>query len=123
MTDAPVRAVIQGRVVDSKEEVFVATSLTKYGWEFFYQFPINGGNEISGGWIVDFLVYTVPLSTPLETMESWWHSGARHEADTLKRIFLATRLKEYMPLQEIWAKDLTDQEACDAEIYRMFGRR
>lgn len=117
------KVVIQGKTVDSKEEVMVASSLGKFGHTYVYQQPINGGNMVAGGFTLDFLVTSsVPLPTPLEVQSEHWHSGAQSDRDTLKKLFLTANLKGYAELQEIWAEQLIDQNACDQEILKMFGR-
>jgi len=120
---APPVMLIQGQKVDSKEEYWVSQSLEKYGWEYAYQVPINGGSEISGGFKIDFVVITVPLFTPLEIQSDYWHPGARSDRDRLKELFIATQMKNYFPLKELWGNVLTDPDATDQAVLHMFGRR
>lgn len=115
---------VKGRVVDSKEEWFVSNSLTKYGWEFIYQQPYFGGWMVSGGFVVDFLVITVPLPTPLWVNGEYWHSGVQAERDALHQTLLQSRLRgQYLPAKTLWAEDLSDQDESDKSVLAMFGRQ
>jgi hypothetical protein len=114
---------VQGRVVDSKEEYWVSRSLLKYGWNFGYQVAFFGGWQTSGGFVVDFIVETVPLPTPLWVNGEYWHSGAQAERDRLNQLLLQSRVKGYLEAKTVWGEDLTDQDETDKTILRLFGRR
>lgn len=122
MSDSPAPVIIQGHVVASKEEIYVATALQRYGWDYIYQQPFFGGWQVSGGFSADFIVITVPLPTPLWVNGEYWHSGAQAERDRLNQALLQSRVKGYLPAQTLWGEQLEDQDAADQAILKMFGR-
>lgn len=119
---APARPVIQGHVVASTEEVFVANSLSKYGWGYLYQESFFGGRNYSGGFVVDFIVMTLPLKTPVWVNGEYWHSGAQAERDKLNQILLQSRLSGYAPAVTFWGEQLISQEETDKIVLQTFGR-
>ena len=122
LRSTPARQRIQGHAVASKEEVWVSNSLTKYGWEYIYQQPFFGGRSWSGGFVVDFIVFTVPLHTPLWVNGEYWHSSAQAERDRLNQLLLRSRVHGYAESKTLWGEDLIDQEETDKSILKMFGR-
>jgi len=116
------RIVIQGHVVASKEELWVATSLTRFGWTFDYQVPFFGGWMIAGGFVVDFVVHTVPLLTPLWINGEYWHKGAQAERDRVNQALLVSRIRGYFPALELWGEQLTDENETEKSVLKMFGR-
>jgi hypothetical protein len=116
-------AIIQGKVCTSTGELNVATSLEKYGWEFFYQLPLFGGRQQSGGFVVDFLVYTIPLETPLSVKGEYWHRGEQSDRDALLVALLETRFHgRYRPMLEVMWADVDTPEESDHTILKLFGR-
>jgi len=120
---APERVIIQGHVVASKEEGFVASALKRFGWDFVYQQPFFGGRQIAGGFVVDFLVITAPLPTPVWVQGEYWHSGAQAERDKLNQALLRSKIKGYAPAVDLWGENLSDQDETDQTILKVFGRR
>lgn len=113
---------IQGREPDSKEEWRVSKALDKYGWEYMYQYQVFGGTQTRGGQVIDFLVFTVPLSTPTQVYGEYWHSGRMSSEDRIKQIQLETRLKGQMnKVLIIWGQDAQTQVAANAIIRRELG--
>ena len=56
---------VYGKKPGSKEEWWIALALWRWGWTFGYQVSFFGGRRLKGGQVVDFMVDTVPLRTPL----------------------------------------------------------
>jgi len=73
---------IQGKSPDSWNEYYVALALEKLELPYIYQFEIFGGH-LRGGVILDFLVLTHPLSTPIFVNGLYWHKGKRAAVDLL----------------------------------------
>jgi len=114
---------VLGQPVDSKEEYFVSISLIKYGWVFDYQVPFFGGKNKSGGFVMDFIVHTVPKFTPLQVNGEYWHSGAQADRDKLNDALLHSRLRgQYMETVTLWGSQLTDQDETDKAILEKVGR-
>jgi len=66
----------------------VALALEKLKLPYMFQFSLGGGRTKRGGVILDFLVFTAPLATPLEVMGQYWHRGAYQSEDKLKEAIL-----------------------------------
>lgn len=66
----------------------VALALDKLKLPYMFQFQLFGGRTKRGGVILDFLVLTAPLSTPLEVMGGYWHRSKKSADDRLKEAIL-----------------------------------
>jgi hypothetical protein len=76
---------IQGQLPASKAEWRVHLALTYIlKLEFIYQWSINGGRVQAGGQLVDFMIFTKPLMTPMWPEGSYWHDGKNKQADEFK---------------------------------------
>lgn len=83
------RTEINGRPVGSSYEANVADALDKLGWPYYYQYSVNNGRRRRGGLVLDFLILTRPLRTPLYVNGGYWHS-LRTEADRLQQANMST---------------------------------
>ena len=121
MTDQPV--LIQGIVSTSKYENNYAAALDKFGWLFEYQVSLFGGRNVLGGTVVDFIVYTVPLPTPVYVGALYWHSGQRAEREKVLFALIAARLRKYYQAPiEYESEDVETKEAAERTVLRDFGR-
>lgn len=106
---------IHGQIPGSSLEWRVALALDTLKLNYSYQVPLAGGRLFRGGQVLDFLVYTVPLPTPLFVQGDYWHGGTRsaeskYKVDEVKRI-----MGSYCadPV-EIWEHEaLTKEQALD----------
>jgi hypothetical protein len=95
----------------SKNEYFVAQALRTVGLKFQFQLSIAGGRSLAFGIVLDFLVETAPLPTPLWVHGEHWHMGERRAKDLRQQDIV----KEYMrgsilePV-EIWGSESDTQE-------------
>jgi len=113
---------INGQVAASSYEWRVAVALWKYKWEFDYQIGIFGGRAQRGGIVLDFLVHTLPLSTPTFVQGEYWHNP-RSERDYLQKVLLIAAYKGKIAEPVfLWGPELHTQESTDAYIFRTFGR-
>jgi hypothetical protein len=62
-----------------------------YKIEFDYQVDVAGGKSVSGGSVLDFLMYTDPLWTPVNIKGVYWHSGY----NALDDEFRGYKLRQY----------------------------
>lgn len=102
---------VQGTMPDSKEEYWVSLALDKLDLSYQFQYPIAGGKTRRGGQMLDFMVYTKPLPTPVAVQGKYWHSG-KHEQDT---VFNVAKINQQlrgrcMPVVEIWDYELPTPE-------------
>jgi hypothetical protein len=121
--EMPEGAQIQGKGVSSILEWRVALALDKFGWEYIYQLGVAGGRSLRGGQVIDFLVLTIPLPTPLYVHGEYWHGGKQSAKDALERIMFSAYMHGRMQLPVIlWGAQLQTQEMADQAILKLFGR-
>lgn len=61
----------------------VSVVLERLGLFFIYQYALEGGRTKRGGIVLDFLVLTDPLSTPLDIRGDYWHQPKQRIEDDL----------------------------------------
>lgn len=114
---------IQGKMPASVEEWRVSVSLGKAGLDYIFQWipPIFVAGE-RGSTIVDFLVMTAPLPTPLFVDGEYWHSGVQAAQDEMvrARLFQAMAGRIARP-RSLPAGKIKDQDLSDSQIRMMFG--
>ena len=109
---------IQGQTPGSTEEWRVAKALWRFEIPFIYQFEIFD-SSVRGGIVLDFLVRTRPLSTPLEVYGRYWHRGERSSEERLRDAIIADYFRgKSLPLLIFFAADLQDQDMADAKVRR-----
>jgi len=69
-------------------EYIVAQALDLLGYEYWFQLSFAGGRQRAGGLVLDFLVDTFPMPTPIWVQGEYWHSGAQRSEDILAMIEL-----------------------------------
>lgn len=107
---------IQGQEPDSVEEWRVAQALGRIKVPFIYQFEIFDAS-VRGGIILDFLVQTNPLATPLEVDGQYWHRGERSSKDIMRQVTLERYfLGKTQPLVVLYGKDLASPELADSAV-------
>lgn len=115
-------AVVQGKGA-TDIEARVAISLTKFGWDFQFQEGVMGGRSLRGGQVVDFMVQTLPLPTPLYVNGEYFHGSAVAERDKLLRDMLYSYMHgQINPPVVVWGDQLQTQEESDKTILNLFGR-
>lgn len=102
---------IQGQVPDSKQEWWVARALDKLGLPYTYQYPVNGGRQ-RGGYMIDFLVYTVPLATMIEPRGNHWHTGELGKDDLKRAADVENLMRDIAktPILNLWIPDMIDAD-------------
>jgi hypothetical protein len=93
----PGARIVQGQVVDSKEEWYFAQALDKLEVQFIYQFQVFGGRDVRGGQVVDFLCVVPPCSQAVQIYGEYWH---RDEIQGNERIYL-NALEEYFGRENV----------------------
>ncbi len=76
---------IQGKMPQSKEEYWIALALIKMRIPFQFQYVIDSGRRLRGGQVIDFIVQTVPLPTPVYIQGEYWHDTQSAGEDKLKQ--------------------------------------
>lgn len=103
--------VVQGQTPDSLQEWWVALALNRLGIPYTYQYPINGGRT-RGGYLVDFVVYTVPLATMIEPVGNHWHTGELGADDKKRQADVESAMQDICrtPINNLWIPDLLDAD-------------
>lgn len=76
----PPMAPIRGYMPDSVDEWRLALALDHYKIDYYYQYAIGGGRggkQFRGGQVIDFLVLTYPLKTPVSVENTFTHPKSR----------------------------------------------
>ena len=103
----------------SSNEYYVSLALDTLGFEYAFQLSVAGGKTLAFGIVVDFLVETVPLPTPVWVHGEYWHTGAEREKDLRQQDIV----REYMqgsilePV-EIWGHESETQEMALSSVRR-----
>ena len=109
--------IIAGQTAGSTNEYNVAVALGKLKLTFSYQVPILGGRNFRGGAVIDFMVNTVPVPTPVWVQGDYWHgSASKRESDQ----YIMRHVREAFSYQvadsvEVWGHEtLTPEDALAA---------
>jgi hypothetical protein len=101
---------VQGKQPDSKEEWWISQALDHYKIPYIFQYEIFGGH-VRGGLILDFLVLTQPLSTPLEYDGGHWHEGQLGSEDRMRQIIIDRHFGGSVnPLKVFYEKDIPSRD-------------
>lgn len=65
----------------TSNEYFVSKAFDENDLDYIFQMSIAGGRGMAFGMVLDFLVYTTPLPTPVWVHGAYWHGGAQREKD------------------------------------------
>jgi len=95
----------------------VSLALTKLHLDFKFQHPIGGGRGLRGGIVLDFLVLTSPLATPLDLRGDYWHQPKQRIEDDL---FLALAMSkgQFAEPVVLYGAQLQSIEAAYATVKR-----
>jgi len=119
---APVKSGEQFTVHGQKASSYewnVAWALEQAGLEYIFQVDYLGGRRLMGGLVVDFLVKTAPLSTPLWVNGDYWHTGKQATEDEMKKAMLYSMTShECNKAVTFWGKDCSTKEAALSSVKR-----
>ena len=102
---------IQGQVPDSKQEWWIARALDRLHMSYTYQYPVNGGRQ-RGGYMIDFVIHTVPLWTMVEPIGNHWHTGELGADDKKRQADIEDLMRDVCksPIVLLWIPDLLDED-------------
>lgn len=99
-------------VADKKatsNEYYVAEALTELGFQYEFQMSFAGG-KVAFGMVLDFLVYTVPLPTPVWVHGEHWHMGDRRAKDIRQMQLVEEMMGGQINIPvEIWGSESEDK--------------
>lgn len=115
------RMQIRGKNASSYEVNF-AMALEDAGLEYLFQVEYWGGRSLPGGMVLDFLVFSEPMRTPVYINEDYWHSGQRAEIDKLQQatleLFGAGRTA---PVLALFRQDVENYAVARKTVREEFG--
>lgn len=101
----------------SSNEYNVAQALENLNLEFKFQLSVAGGRSLAFGIVLDFLVETAPLPTPVWVHGEYWHQGNKRAKDLRQQDIV----REYMqggilePV-EIWGEESDSVARAEAAL-------
>jgi hypothetical protein len=103
---------IQGQVPDSKQEWWISRALDRLNLPYTYQYPVQGGRA-RGGYMLDFVVHTVPLATIIEPVGNHWHTGELGADDKKRQADIEDIMQDVArtPILNLWIPDMIDAES------------
>lgn len=108
---------ILGQKPGSSYEWRLAQALTANGLTFQYQVSAFGGRSFRGGQVIDFLVDTKPLPTPVFADGEHWHEGQIARDDSYKRAFLNAEMAgAWNPWVSFFGPELHSVEAATRSV-------
>jgi hypothetical protein len=86
---------------------------------YTYQYPIAGGRK-RGGYLVDFVVDTVPLKTMVEPVGNHWHTGELGADDRKRQADVEEAMRDICrtPIVLLWIPDLLDVDTIYDKLRR-----
>ncbi len=105
----------------SSNEYYTAQALDRVELPYVFQVSYLGGRRLSGGMVLDFLVLTDPLPTPLWVNGDYWHKGPQVVIDFYQRALLDMLLGGQMAQAVVlWGGDTDTPEHALASVKREF---
>ena len=109
---------VRGKKASSYEYNF-ANALDYWRLDFLFQIDYWGGRSTLGGMVLDFLVYTVPLPTPVWVNGEYWHRLGRKQLDFLQQSLITVLFQGRVnPPLVLWGKDVGTFEDAKSTVRR-----
>ena len=90
----------------SSYEVNFAAALDFFGLGYLFQVDYMGGRKLLGGLVLDFLVFTTPLNTPVWINGEYWHRGNTDKDFLQQTALLQLFGGRIAPAKIYWGKDV-----------------
>lgn len=118
---ADMKHYVQGKTA-TLEEWFTYKALQQLGFreeEIHFQVGFLGGRFFKGGIVVDFVVDTAPLPTPIFVNGEYWHAGEQKQDDLVDRIRFFQGVGDYfLPPVDVWGSELGSEDAAYYTLLR-----
>jgi len=106
--------IINGQKARSILEWRVAKALWKLKIEFFYQYPLFGGTQVRGGFVVDFLITGAPHPYALEVQGERWHTNNFASEERMREAMIEAYLDT--EIRYVWEDQLQSDEDAIAAV-------
>ena len=103
----------------SSYEYWVSLALEEIRLEYLFQVSYWGGRRMIGGIILDFLVFTKPLPTPLWVNGEYWHKGKQASREYYQQVALA-QFGNMAPAIVLFGEECSTYEAALQSIRKEF---
>lgn len=115
-TELEEMGLIQGKVPDSVQEWRVAQALEALHRRYYYQVPLEGGNRLRGGLIIDFVVDMPPRMVAIPVHGGYWHGGQLTTEDRWEEAVMTDAGFDVKPLYQ---RDLESVEQAIASTRKI----
>ena len=89
--------------------------------KYKFQEAFFGGHRLRGGVVVDFILYTRPLPTPIWVHGEYWHRSARQLIDEYQYALIFYMMRGQLAKPEIvWGRECETEELALATVRRRF---
>jgi hypothetical protein len=109
--------IINGQKARSVLEWRVAQSLWKLRLDFFYQYPLLGGTQRRGGYVVDFLIFVAPNNVALEVQGDRWHTTYFSPDENMRRSIIESILGSQ--IKYVFENELQTQVDTDTAVKKV----
>jgi hypothetical protein len=114
----PARYEVLGKRATSYE-YNVAMAMNYYKIGYIFQVQYFGGRRLRGGFVVDFMAFTVPFPTPVWVNGNYWHSGPRALEDFFQQALVGEALAGEIQRPVIfWGEDSYTFDAAKLAVRR-----
>lgn len=114
------KLILQGHEA-SKNEYNLALAFDAVHLKYEFQEAFFGGHRLRGGLVVDFILQTVPLPTPIWVHGEYWHKNEQELKDRYQYalIFYLMRGQLAQP-QIVWGRECETYDLALATVRRRF---
>lgn len=111
---------LKGNKTASSYEYNFGMALEKYGIDYLFQVSYWGGHNIVGGLVLDFLVFTTPLWTPVFINGEYAHRTGKRDRDFLQQALLSSQFPNLAEVLELWGEDTATYELALVAVRKHF---
>jgi hypothetical protein len=112
--------IIQGHKA-SKNEWNLAWAFDTVHLDYKFQEAFFHGHRLRGGIVVDFILQTVPLPTPVWVHGEYWHQNAQELVDRYQYALVFYMMRGQLGKPEIvWGRECETKELALATVRRRF---
>lgn len=101
-------------------EFYVSAALDAVGLDYLFQASYFGGRRVRGGVVVDFIVFTRPLPTPVWVNGEYWHKGKQASIDYYQGIILSQFGPGFFPPVVFFGEQASTPEAAMQSVRKAF---
>ena len=116
---APASYQVRGQRATSYEYNY-ALALEYFELEYLFQVDYWGGRAMTGGIVLDFLVFTPGAYTPVWIQGEYWHRPMQADRDRMAAALLAIAAPNWRPSVFVWGVDVMTLDQAKARVRKDF---